>query len=670
MTQSFSPPNSPSQKLTQTFGTYRSESSSSIYSTLSDRHLPPFSDPNSQTDPGQTFYILVASDCHLGYADRDEMRRIDSFQSFEEVLDTAVEQDVDFVLLGGDLFHENKPSRFAAQQCANLLRHYCMGDRKTSVQLVSDPEVNFAHMAPMFRRLNTKDPDLKISLPVFSIHGNHDDPSGSRYLSELDLLHTYGLVNYFGKVENIEEIEIEPLLFKKGRSKLAIYGLGSIRDERLHRAHIHGKVKFVEPPGGPEQWFDVFILHQNRPSLRGGTNYIPETFIPDWMDLVIWGHEHDPIHIPEKSKVRRCDILQPGSTVATSMSDGEKKQKYCYRLEVCGGKYRTDPIPLKTVRPFVMEDIDLKLAGLKKDDITLGTIRADVEKYLTKRMERIIRHVEINRGEKQPKEPLVRLRVDFGNIEPLNPILFGQKFVGRVANPRDIILPVKSKEKVPAKDKNLGKAVYKPTIVLDTVSIEDLVVDYFVAKSDEMVLFDPKLLTEALREFVQSDDKDAVMDMYEFQKGRVEEYLSEMGETGFESKDLRGNVLKYHTEHSDIPACIKDFRDWRAANKKPVKKPAAAARGRGRGRGGATTATQSPPRRRKAKVEEITIDDDDSEEEYVPSSSRTARGGRGGRSRAASQTASTPSSRLPAAARAREGRGAGSRKLTEYFDVT
>nr|WPK49581.1 MRE11 [Paramacrobiotus aff. richtersi 1 JF-2023a] len=230
MTQSFSPPSSPSGEMTQSMHPSRSDSFASIYSTssfCSERHLPPSTDPNSQLDPVQTFAILIASDCHLGYADRDELRRTDSFKSFEEVLEIAKEQDVDFVLLGGDLFHENKPSRFASQQCANLLRNYCMGDRKTSVELVSDPNVNFAHMDPHFRRLNTEDPDLKIAMPVFSIHGNHDDPSGSRYLSELDLLHTYGLINYFGKVENIGEFlfatSLRDLAEKKLRKFLYIF---------------------------------------------------------------------------------------------------------------------------------------------------------------------------------------------------------------------------------------------------------------------------------------------------------------------------------------------------------------------------------------------------------------------------------------------------------------
>ena len=52
-----------------------------------------------------------------------------------------------------------------------------MGDGGVQFQLVSEPEVNFSHMEKQFRRINTEDPDLNINLPVYSIHGNHDDPS-------------------------------------------------------------------------------------------------------------------------------------------------------------------------------------------------------------------------------------------------------------------------------------------------------------------------------------------------------------------------------------------------------------------------------------------------------------------------------------------------------------
>jgi double-strand break repair protein MRE11 len=55
--------------------------------------------------------FLVATDVHLGHKEKHSVRRNDSFEGFEEVLEKAKQQEVDFVLLGGDLFDEVNPSK-------------------------------------------------------------------------------------------------------------------------------------------------------------------------------------------------------------------------------------------------------------------------------------------------------------------------------------------------------------------------------------------------------------------------------------------------------------------------------------------------------------------------------------------------------------------------------
>lgn len=88
------------------------------------------------------------------------------------------------------------------------------------------------------------------------------------------------LVNHFGQADNAEDIKIKPILVKKGccfwtcigklktlgRSRLSLYGLGSIRDERLHRTFLKNKVTFLKPPttGVEDDWFHLMVIHQNR----------------------------------------------------------------------------------------------------------------------------------------------------------------------------------------------------------------------------------------------------------------------------------------------------------------------------------------------------------------------------------------------------------------------
>jgi DNA repair exonuclease SbcCD nuclease subunit len=49
-------------------------------------------------------------------------------------------------------------------------------------------------------RVNYESSNVNVGLPIFTIHGNHDDPSGANSLSAVDLLSTTSLVNYFGKI--------------------------------------------------------------------------------------------------------------------------------------------------------------------------------------------------------------------------------------------------------------------------------------------------------------------------------------------------------------------------------------------------------------------------------------------------------------------------------------
>lgn len=259
--------------------------------------------------------------------------------TFEEVLQIATQQKVDMILLGGDLFHENNPSRNVTHRVTQLLRKYCLNDSPVSLEYLSDASVNFNQS--VFGHVNYYDPNLNVGLPVFTIHGNHDDLSG-KGLTALDLLHEGGLVNLFGKHASIEEFTVSPILLRKGSTLLALYGLGSQRDDRLVRAFKNQKITFYRPSAGAEDWFNLFVLHQNRPRRamhRSTGNYLPESLIPPFFDLLVWGHEHeckpDPQFVASSEVVGDgFYILQPGSTVATSLTPEEALQKNVFLIKV------------------------------------------------------------------------------------------------------------------------------------------------------------------------------------------------------------------------------------------------------------------------------------------------------------------------------------------------
>ena len=83
--------------------------------------------------------IVVATDTHLGFKERDEIRKDDAFMAFEEVLQTARQLKADMIIHGGDLFHEHRPSRQSLHRCMKLLRDNCLGDGNVGIKVVSNP---------------------------------------------------------------------------------------------------------------------------------------------------------------------------------------------------------------------------------------------------------------------------------------------------------------------------------------------------------------------------------------------------------------------------------------------------------------------------------------------------------------------------------------------------
>ena len=191
--------------------------------------------------------ILVTTDNHLGYLERDAVRSDDSFASFEEAIINAKNLKADFVLLAGDLFHENKPSRRTLHSTFKILQKHCFGEDPIYFEIMNEQKEIFKSCNG---QVNFQNPYQSISLPIFSIHGNHDDPSrdgGNDSLAAIDLFSISNYINYFGKASNVEEIVITPVLIRKLTTNIAIYGLGAIRDERLNRMWNQKKVKFVRP---------------------------------------------------------------------------------------------------------------------------------------------------------------------------------------------------------------------------------------------------------------------------------------------------------------------------------------------------------------------------------------------------------------------------------------
>lgn len=483
---------------------------------------------NSTIDPEDTIKILVASDIHLGYNEKDIIRGEDSFIAFEEVLQHALENDVDAIILGGDLFHIANPSTNTLNRCTRLLKTYLLGDKPIKLEFLSDQNENF--LESLNKTVNYEDPNMNIAIPLFSIHGNHDDPSGFGRISSLDLLSTNGYVNYFGKWTDLTKINISPILLKKGETKMALYGLSYISDARLARLFNEAKV-FLEKPED-SGWFNIMVLHQNRAD-RGPKNYLPEKSLPAFLDLVIWGHEHDCRIIPEENASKKFYVSQPGSTVATSLAEGEALDKCCGILSIHKSLFRLDPIRLQTVRPFIFESVNI---AEYFDDLRLdeGDVQQKMQNFAAKKIEELIQRAEekLTGNQKQPKLPLIRLRLDITDVEQqFNSIRFGQQYSGRVANPQDMVVFKKkitrAKDEAKPLDKEALLEAFQNQREATANRAEEVVDRYFkeAEQDKQLELLFSKSMSELTKRMVDYEDDDAADSIIKFYERQVLQHL-------------------------------------------------------------------------------------------------------------------------------------------------
>ncbi|KAK7981050.1 hypothetical protein PG989_013507 [Apiospora arundinis] len=426
-----------------------------------------------------TIRILVATDNHVGYGERDPIRKDDSWKSFDEILRLARKEDVDMVLLAGDLFHENKPSRPAMFQVMSV----------------------FHPRQP--RR-----------------------PFGDGNYCSLDLLQVSGLVNYFGRVPEVDNISVKPVLLQKGSTKLALYGISNVRDERMYRTFRDHHVKWFRPNVQTSDWFNLLAVHQNHHA-HTATSYLPENALPEWLDLVVWGHEHECLIDPTLNPETGFHVMQPGSSVATSLVPGEAVAKHVAILNVTGKEFKVEKHRIKTVRPFVTREIILakddrfKNLAKKKDN------RQEITRRLMEVVEEMIEEAnqdwasiqeqdedqdeeDENAERPEPPLPLIRLKVEYtppegGQFDCENPQRFSNRFAGKVANTHDVVYFYK-KKKIQRKEKI--EEISEETIAemgLSTIEVERLVTEYFEKQTLKILPQAP--FNDAVTQFVTKQDK-------------------------------------------------------------------------------------------------------------------------------------------------------------------
>lgn len=228
------------------------------------------------------------------------------------------------------------------------------------------------------------------------------------------------------------QIRVRPVLLEKGSARIAMYGIGHIRDSRLK--HIFEQpegVQFIQPTSEPNRpqgsWLNMLLLHQNRS--QNSPNALPETYVPTWMDLCVWGHEHECQLGDSISSTMRnnagapdggCCVLQLGSSVQTSLEEGESAQKRVAILEVKqSSEWRVKPLPITSIRPFYFKKVCLADENVD-ESLDADTMAQEIDGVLERKARELISTAENNRRPEQPELPLIRLRVDYTGYTTIN----------------------------------------------------------------------------------------------------------------------------------------------------------------------------------------------------------------------------------------------------------
>lgn len=128
----------------------------------------------------------------------------------------------------------------------------------------------------------------------------------------------------------------------------------------MPRSHSIETVPLLESPQTTES------KEQQSSQQEGGGRWarrcLPPSFPPssNYLTALQMAHVKADLggHLQESTEAGcKFNIMQPGSSVATALSEGESKKKHIVLLEVNGEQFRTINYPLETVRPFVHDNV-------------------------------------------------------------------------------------------------------------------------------------------------------------------------------------------------------------------------------------------------------------------------------------------------------------------------
>ena len=234
------------------------------------------------------------SDCHLGsWNNHPELREL-ATRTFEASIDKCISEDVDFILVSGDLFDTSLPP-------LDILRRAVV----------------------MFRKCR------EAGIPVYAIPGSHDfSPTGKTFLSVLE---DAGLLVDVAKFSEVDgKIKLEFVQDKKTGAKIT--GMAGKMGALEHKSF-----EILDRAIEREDGYKIFLFHsaieEYKPPHMKEMKALPLSLLPRNFDYYAAGH----VHVRHESNYGNAKIIFPGPTFPTEFTELEKFCAGFYYVDTAAG---------------------------------------------------------------------------------------------------------------------------------------------------------------------------------------------------------------------------------------------------------------------------------------------------------------------------------------------
>jgi len=199
------------------------------------------------------FKFAHLADCHIG-ANRGPVLEKLELAAFSKAMDICMKENVDFVLISGDLFHANLPDMHVVNEAVKKMK-----------------EVKDA------------------GILLYVIYGSHDySPNGT---SIIDILDSTGLIKRVVKGENVDG-KLRLAVFTDQKTKAKLVGISG-RKAGLEKNYFEILDRECLEK---EQGFKIFAFHsaisELKPEFLAQMESIPVSLLPKGFDYYASGHVH------------------------------------------------------------------------------------------------------------------------------------------------------------------------------------------------------------------------------------------------------------------------------------------------------------------------------------------------------------------------------------------